>query len=167
VTAVGAVDELRERLRRFVAPLGTERALDAGGGIAAALEPLVREVVVVEHGVVTRFPEELADFDLSCSVLVLHYVVRPELAVAELTRVTRPGGTILVVDQIAPVDPLTALELNRFERARDPSHVRTLADVDLRGLFEANGLVLRRAEFVREPSGIEVGWYLLTKPSFA
>ena len=38
--------------------------------------------------------------------------------VAELTRVTRPGGTILVVDQLAPVDPLSALELNRFEIAR-------------------------------------------------
>lgn len=57
---------------------------------------------------------------------------------------------MLVVDQIAPNDPLAALELNRFESARDPTHRRALADVDFRQLFEANGLVLRRAEIERE-----------------
>ena len=68
---------------------------------------------------------------------------------------TRPGGTILVVDQLAPVDPLAALELNRFERARDPSTTRVLADTDLRGLFDSNGLVLRRDEVVREPRDLD------------
>jgi hypothetical protein len=62
---------------------------------------------------------------------------------------------VLVVDQIAPVDPMAAAELNRFERARDPSHTRTLADVDLRGLFESNGLVLVRAEYERESRDLD------------
>ena len=101
---------------------------------------------------------------------------------------------MLVVDQIAPVDPLTALDLNHFERARDPSTTRVLADVDLRGLFEANGLVLLAARQVPEPRELEsyldlaacegeareqaralappgytatVGWYLLRKPGLA
>jgi hypothetical protein len=74
---------------------------------------------------------------------------------AELTRVTRARGRVLVVDQIAPVDPMAAAELNRFERARDPSHTRTLADVDLRGLFESNGLVLVRAEYERETRDLD------------
>ncbi|HJV29840.1 MAG TPA: hypothetical protein VJ645_04920, partial [Gaiellaceae bacterium] len=43
-----------------------------------------------------------------------------------------------------------AFDLNAFESARDPTHTRTLADVDLRNLFESNGLVLRRAEYERE-----------------
>jgi ubiquinone/menaquinone biosynthesis C-methylase UbiE len=113
---------------------------------------------------------------------------------AELTRVTKPGGTILVVDQIAPVDPLAALELNRFEHARDPSHTRVLADVDLRYLLDSNDLILRRAEFVTEQRELEpyldragctgeareqvralapaeeaytatIGWYLLNRPA--
>src|SRR5207237_8337788 len=93
----------------------------------------------------------------------LHHIARPELAMAELVRVTRPRGRVLVVDQIAPVDPLAAAELNRFERARDPSHSRALADVDLRGLFESNGLVLIRAEYEREPRELDAyldpaGW---------
>jgi len=61
--------------------------------------------------------------------------------------VTAPGGRVFVDDQIAPVDPLAAFDLDRFERARDPSHTRTLPDVDFRHLFEANGLVLVRAQF--------------------
>jgi hypothetical protein len=72
-----------------------------------------------------------------------------------MNRVLRPGGTMLVVDQLAPIDSLAAIELNRFERARDPSTTRILADVDLRGFFEANGLVLRQAEIVRENRDLE------------
>jgi ubiquinone/menaquinone biosynthesis C-methylase UbiE len=213
-------DALRERLRRFVNPRGDERVLDSGtgtGALAFALAPLVREVVGVDvvpemlaearrraadfpnvtfmEGDVTSLPSGLGSFDLSASVRTLHHVARPELAVAELIRATLPDGHVLVIDQIAPSDPLVALELNRFERARDPSHTRALADVDLRHLFEANGLVLLRAEFEREErelhsyldragcSGaareralamapgesyaVEIGWYLLRKPGFS
>ena len=74
---------------------------------------------------------------------------------AELVRVTRPGGRVLVIDQIAPVDPFAASELNTFERARDPSTSRVLAEVDLRGLFESNGLVLLRSEQEREPRDLD------------
>jgi hypothetical protein len=45
---------------------------------------------------------------------------------------------------VAPVDPLDALEVDRFERARDPGHARLLPESDLRALFEANALVLLR-----------------------
>ena len=62
---------------------------------------------------------------------------------------------MLVVDQLAPVDPLAAIALNQFEHARDPSTTRILADVDLRGLFDSNGLVLRHAETVVEERDLE------------
>jgi SAM-dependent methyltransferase len=164
------VEELRERLSGFLAPSGDERAVDAGcgaGTLALALAPLVREVVGVDlvpelleaarreapenvtfvEGDATGLPFELGAFDLACSRRTIHHIARPELAIAELARVTRPGGRILVNDQIASADPLAALELDRFERARDPSHARTLPDVDFRHFFEANGLVLIRAEY--------------------
>src|SRR6266511_4703864 len=154
------VEAVRSEVLAFVAPRGDERVVDVGTGagpVALALAPLVREVVSVdvvpellEHarkgapanvsfveGDATKLPFESASFDLSCSRRTFHHIARPELAVAELVRATASGGHIFVDDQIAPVDPLAALELDRFERARDPSHTRTLPDSDFRHLFEA------------------------------
>jgi ubiquinone/menaquinone biosynthesis C-methylase UbiE len=85
----------------------------------------------------------------------LHHTPQPEAIIAELARVTRIGGAILVVDQLAPVDPLEALELNQFERARDASTTRILSDTDMRALFDANGLRLVRERFDSEPRDVE------------
>jgi ubiquinone/menaquinone biosynthesis C-methylase UbiE len=109
--------------------------------------------VVVADG--ERLPFGAFSFDVTGTLRTLHHTRRPELLLAELVRVTRPDGTVLVADQLAPADPLAALELTRFERARDPTTSRVLADADLRGLFDANGLVLRRAEVSREPRDLD------------
>ncbi|MGH3025679.1 MAG: class I SAM-dependent methyltransferase, partial [Gaiellaceae bacterium] len=100
-------------------------------------------------------PLDSFSFDVAATLRTLHHTRRPELLVAELVRVTRPGGAILIADQVAPVDPLAAGELNRFERARDPSTTRVLADADLRGLFDSYNLVLRREEITREPRDLD------------
>lgn len=211
-------EALREAVQQFVPLAGDERALDSGAGtgaLAFALSPLVGEVVALDvvpellelgrqaaaaagignvtfvEGDATRMPFERGSFDLAACHRTLHHTARPELAVSELARVTRLGGRVLVVDQIAPPDPLTALELDRFERARDPSHTRLLPDVDVHALLEANGLVLRASRTVQEPRDLDryldlagcegsaraaaealapprlvasVGWYLAAKP---
>ena len=172
---------LAERVRTFVQPRGDERALDVGtgaGALALALAPLVREVVGVDRvpellalanerapanakfgeGDAIELPFADASFDLAGTLRTLHHIARPELVVAELARVTRPGGRVLVVDQVAPVDPLEALELDRFERARDETHTRLLPEIDLRHLFEANALTLVRTE--RDVEQRELGSYL-------
>ena len=157
---------------------GTERALDVGAGtgaLAHALAPHVREVVALEIdeamaerarvdapanvevvvGDGEHLPFDDFSFDLAATLRTLHHTRRPELLIAELARVVRRGGLLLVVDQIAPVDPLEAFELNRFERARDPSTTRVLAEGDLRALFDANGLVLQREDIVHEPRDLD------------
>ena len=204
---------LAARLEDWLPAEGNERVLDVGAGTGAfafAIAPRVREVVALEVDeasaalartnapanveVVVGDGEHLTfedfSFDLAATLRTLHHTKRPELLVAELVRVTKPGGTILVVDQLAPNEPLASFELTRFEHARDPSTTRLLADVDLRGLFDSNNLVLRREEVVREPRDLEayldlagcegpnrerarnlapsgyeavVGWYLLTR----
>ena len=210
-------DELRERLRRFLHLSGGERVLDVGtgaGAAALAVAPHARRVVGVDivpelleqarrraagvenveflEGDAAKLPFESGEFDLAMCVRVLHHVRRPELVVAELTRVVRPRGHVVVVDQVAPADPLVGIELDRFERARDPSHTRLLPDGDVRFLLEMNGLVVEKAEIRQErrelepyldvagcegdarerardlaPGGeahrVEVGWYLARK----
>jgi len=167
------IDSVREEVRGLLVLAGDERAVDAGTGagtLALALAPLVREVVGVDavpklleaarrnapanatfvEADATSLPFEPFSFDLAVTRRTLHHVARPELVVAELVRVTRLGGKIVVEDQIAPTDPLAALDVDRFERARDPSHTRLLPDVDLRSLFEANGLVLETRRYRTE-----------------
>jgi ubiquinone/menaquinone biosynthesis C-methylase UbiE len=170
--------ELAALLDELLELQGDERVLDVGAGTGAfsfAVAPYVREVVAVEQDeelaararadappnmeILTGDGEHLAlepfSFDLVGCLRVLHHTRRPELMVAELVRMTRPGGTILVADQLAPVDPLEAGELNSFERARDASTTRVLSDGDLRALFDANNLVLRREKVVREQRDLE------------
>jgi ubiquinone/menaquinone biosynthesis C-methylase UbiE len=172
-------EALAERMRDWLSPLrGDEWALDSGcglGALALALAPLVGEVVGVDSdeerieaartlapanvsfvvGDAAALPFGRASFDLAGSRRVLHHARRPELVVAELARVTRPGGRILLTDQIAPADPLAALELDAFERARDPSHTRLLPDGDVRALLEANDLVVLRSTVEREQRELE------------
>lgn len=159
--------ELSEQVHAFVQPEGDERALDVGtgaGALALALAPFVATVIGVdvepellararerapanvtfEEADATALPFPDASFDLAGSLRTLHHVHRPELAIAELARVTSRGGRVLVVDQLAPLDPLEALSVDRFERARDPGHERLLSDQDFRHLFEANRLMLVR-----------------------
>ena len=207
--------DLVDRLTGLLAPLtGEERVLDVGcgtGALAYALAPLVGEVVGVdaseeylaaarEHappgctfvlGDAEALPFPYGDFDLVGCLRVLHHVRRPELVVSEMARVTRRGGRLLVVDQLGDVDPMRSLELDRFERARDPSHTRLLPDADVRGYLDANDLVVSRNEIVSEHRDreryldvaglegearervarmappvydVEVGWYVARKP---
>jgi len=207
-----------EAVRAFLQPTGTERAIDVGtgtGALAFALAPWVAEVIAIDSSPelleqarlrAAEFPDVTfaegdgtkldvlpGTFDIAGCARTLHHVRRPELFVAELARVTRPSGSVLVIDQIAPGDPLVAVELDRFERARDPSHTRLLPDVDVRSLLEANGLVVTRTQFVEERRDLDtyldlagcegesreraealaprehdalVGWYLASKHSF-
>jgi ubiquinone/menaquinone biosynthesis C-methylase UbiE len=174
-------EELRAQVRRFLEPTGEERVLDVGagtGGFAFAVAPLVKEVVAVDvvpevlaagreqaeqefpnvtfvEADAATLPFEDGSYDLAAAVRTLHHVPRPELVVAELGRVIGLRGQVLIIDQIAPIDPLVGFDLDRFERARDPSHTRLLPDTDVRSLLDANGLVLRRSQQLQEPRDVD------------
>ncbi|HET7744404.1 MAG TPA: methyltransferase domain-containing protein [Gaiellaceae bacterium] len=209
-------DALEERVVRLLGPFsGAEVALDSGCGVGAlafAFAPHVGEVVGVdiradyleagraiapenvrfEEGEATALPFGYASFDLAGCLRLLHHLRRPELAVSELVRVTRPGGRVFLADQLGSIDPLRSLEQDRFERLRDPSHQRLLSDADVRGFLDANDLVLVTSEVSQEevdleqrlelagvpeddrvrirglaPGAIyevEIGWYVARKP---
>jgi SAM-dependent methyltransferase len=215
---LAAAPALAAQVAEWLAPVrGDEKVLDSGcgsGAFAFAVAPLVAEVVGVdadderlqagrelapanvrlEAGDASSLDFDRASFDLAGCLRVLHHARRPELVVSELARVVRPGGRILLVDQIASADPLRALELDQFERARDPLHTRLLPDGDVQALLDANDLLLMRNEILHEErpldeyldvagtSGVarrraaelapgsayvaDVGWYLARKRGF-
>src|SRR5438874_8538933 len=150
------MDQIDEaRLERLLPLRGGERILEVGPGAIAGA------VVHETDREFATLPFAADAFDVAACLWAARRIRRPELLVAELVRVTKPGGRILVVDQVAPVDPLAALDLNRAARAQDPSVTRVLAEGDLRALFDANNLTLRREEIDR--GAPEVGWFVLTR----
>jgi ubiquinone/menaquinone biosynthesis C-methylase UbiE len=169
---------LADRLDSLLALRGDERVLDVGcgaGALAYVVAPAVREVVAVdsdpsmvevarrnapanvrvERADGERLPFGAAEFDLAATLRTLHHTEHPERFVAELARVTKPGGIVLVVDQLAPPDGEEARALNEFERARDASTWRVLPERELRELLARVGLNVQRAEIVREARDLE------------
>ena len=132
---------MREEISSFAYAKGEERVLE--------LDPEADPM---------SLPDERGVFDQTVAERIHARSRRPELALAEIVRVTRPGGSIVVVEQLGATDPLVSIERDRNERQRDPAHVRFLPDGDLRAMFEMNGLVL-----VRERRDGDDGWYLLRR----
>ena len=162
-------EALAERLGSLLALRGGERVLDVGcgaGALAYAVAPVAREVVAVDSDASMvevaranapanvrveladgeRLPFDDGEFDVAATLRTLHHTLHPGRLVAELVRVTKPGGIVFVVDQLAPVDEEEALALNEFERARDASTSRVLPEHELRELFAQLGLTVVRAE---------------------
>jgi SAM-dependent methyltransferase len=95
------------------------------------------------------FPDE--SFDVVSCRFAFHHFPSPGRVLAEMARVCRPGGRVVVIDVAAHPDPAKAAVFNRMEVLRDPSHVRALPRTELEGLFGEAGLPTPRpAEYLME-----------------
>lgn len=130
---------------------GDERVLDAGcgtGHTALAFAAHAAEIVALDlteamlaqgrklaqqrglsnitfkRGDVEHLPYPDATFDIVTSRYSAHHYPHPHAALAEFTRVLRPGGRLLLSDVVAPEQPAHDTFLNTIELLRDPSHVR-------------------------------------------
>jgi ubiquinone/menaquinone biosynthesis C-methylase UbiE len=92
------------------------------------------------EGDIRVLPWPDSTFDIVATRLSFHHLRDPAGALAEMARVCRPGGRIVVVDMCASEDPAKAAAWNRLEKLRDPSHVRCLSLTELQSLFAAAGL---------------------------
>ncbi|WP_338849004.1 class I SAM-dependent methyltransferase [Massilia sp. W12] len=112
-------------------------ALAAGGATVTAYDvsPKMLEVVGQEaqrracrlslrQGQAERLPFADASFDLVASRFSAHHWEDVPAALAEVRRVLKPGGQCILVDVIAPPQPLFDTVLQTVEILRDPSHVR-------------------------------------------
>lgn len=132
----------------YAAPNPQDVALDVAtgtGNTALALAPLVREVTgldlapkmlahararaAAEGHANARFVEGSAEalpfgdgsFTLVTSRHAPHHFRDAGRFLAEVWRVLRPGGRLVIADQISP-DPETRRWIDRYQTLRDPSH---------------------------------------------
>lgn len=106
-----------------------------------------RDNVSWHQGDVCALPFADAAFDIVSCRFALHHFEQPVRAFAEMVRVCRPGGRIVLCDAAASDDPAKAAAFNAMERLRDPSTVEFRTLGFLRGLFSLAGLPEPSARF--------------------
>jgi SAM-dependent methyltransferase len=112
-------------------------------------------------GDVASLPFPDASFSVAFTRYSFHHLLDPMAILAEMVRVTEPGGRVAVVD-VYTSSPEQAVAYDHVERLRDPSHVRALGLDELEGLFAGAGLVGLAADFY----GLDVALGPLLASSF-
>ena len=87
-------------------------------------------------------------FDGAITRLSFHHIPAPGRVVAEMARLVRPGGMILVSDIVADRDRDANAWREEIERLRDPSHWACQTPEDLRAMGEVVGLVLDEEQLI-------------------
>lgn len=77
-----------------------------------------------QQGDIEALPFADASFSLVLSRYAFHHFLHPEVVLAEMVRVCRFGGRILIADVVIPPEQVEAY--NELEKLRDPSHTRAL-----------------------------------------
>ncbi len=159
-----------------VAP--SHRVLDvatAAGHTALALAPLADHVVGIDltpamldvaarlarergltnvefrQGDAEQLPVADGEFDRVVCRIALHHFPDPAQATREMARALKPGGRLVLVDNIVPPDPAAAAFINRFETLRDPSHHWLFPLAELVGFFRDAGLTVAHTETLSKP----------------
>jgi ubiquinone/menaquinone biosynthesis C-methylase UbiE len=96
-------------------------------------------------------------FDIVTCRIAPHHFADVRGFVKECARVVKPGGTVGIVDQIAPFERDPAKYLNAFEQLRDPSHVWEYSRADWEFFFDAAPLVRTHGEMCE--NRLEFGWW--------
>ena len=89
-------------------------------------------------------------FDIVFSRLAFHHFPDTRPPFAEMVRILKPGGKLILIDMEAAEEPLREAE-DAIEKLRDPSHVRNLSKVEMLALYQAHGLSVTCHEVVRLP----------------
>lgn len=91
---------------------------------------------------------ERSSFDGALTRFSLHHIPAPQRILAEMARVLRPGGWLIVADHVSDDDADSAAWHQELERLRDPSHWACLTPERLRGLGSELGLTLDSEQLI-------------------
>jgi ubiquinone/menaquinone biosynthesis C-methylase UbiE len=136
------------RVARHVTGLDLTPAMLEQGRALAARQGL--QNIAFQLGDVLPLPFAEAAFSIVVSRFAFHHFPEPAQVLAEMRRVCRPGGRVVVADLTASPDPAKAAAFHRMEMLRDPSHARALTLRELRELFHGAGF----------PDPIEACWQM-------
>lgn len=98
--------------------------------------------VTFVQGLVDALPFAASSFDVTTCRIAPHHFPSVPGFLAEVVRVTRPGGRVILGDTTSPEEPALAAWHNRVEALRDPSHVRNCTTSEWRGFAETAGLTV-------------------------
>ena len=92
-------------------------------------------------------------FSLVVTRYTFHHFLDPQAVLAEMVRVCRPGGTVLVADVTMAPEKRDFFDVE--EKLRDPSHTRTLTPAEFLQMAEALKLREIRHQFVKSERNLE------------
>jgi ubiquinone/menaquinone biosynthesis C-methylase UbiE len=91
-----------------------------------------------DEGDVLPLPYPDHSFSLVITRYSFHHFLEPQRVLAEMIRVCRPGGRVLVAD--VAIEPSKSQAYDRLEIMRDPSHTHALTTEEFSALMLASGL---------------------------
>jgi ubiquinone/menaquinone biosynthesis C-methylase UbiE len=189
--AFSAVDVLH-RIRTAVGPPPIGRVLDVACGpgiVAEALAPLATQLVGIDAtqrmvelaaarareaklenatfqvGVAEELPFADASFDVVVTRLSLHHFPDVAAVLAQIRRVVRSGGRLVVADVVASPSEEEAVLHNALERLRDPTHVRMLDAAELRDRIACAGFELIEEQDWVQPRRFEEWAQIVADPA--
>ena len=129
--AAHVAQEIAPRVRQVVGIDLTPALLRLG---AARLAAAGIGNVLLQEGDAAALPFTDGAFDLVVCRAALHHFPDPAVQVAEMARVCRPGGRVVVSDMLAP-SAAGRTAFDALHRVIDPSHARCLLDEEMSDLI--------------------------------
>ena len=130
----------------FAAGARSVVALDLTAAMLAEAHRLAAERSVANvtfvQGIADALPFAARAFDVTTCRIASHHFPSVPAFLAEVVRVTRPGGRVVLGDTSSPEEAALAAWHNRVEALRDPSHVRNYTAAEWRAFAEAAGLTV-------------------------
>ena len=99
-------------------------------------------------------------FDIVMTRLAFHHFPDIHRPFAEMARVLRPHGKLVLLDMEAAPEELRNAR-DEMEKMRDPSHIRNLSGAEAEGLFQESGIPIFKREQRRIPVSL-AAWMQLT-----